>query len=249
MMCPFCRHDETKVVDSRTSQSFSIRRRRECLACERRFTTYERVEESPIKVIKKDGTRVPFDRERIRSGLEKACYKRPISDARIEAIIATVEADAMQEFDREVPSRYIGERVIEALREVDQVAFVRFASVYREFKDVNDFVEELEPMLRVRPGELESRPTTRRSAERRGVELEEAREASRASLAEFKTRAAQKRKVKGNATEVDGPLVPGQSESDAGSQTDHGKGHRTPHRGIPKSERDYDGDKFHSGEW
>lgn len=148
MMCPFCRHDETKVVDSRASQSFSIRRRRECLACCRRFTTYERVEESPIKVIKKDGSRVPFDREKIRFGLEKACYKRPIGEAQIEAIIADVETAVVGEFDSEVPSRYIGERVFEALRDVDQVAFVRFASVYREFKDVNDFVEELEPMLR-----------------------------------------------------------------------------------------------------
>lgn len=147
MMCPFCRHDETKVVDSRGNQD-SIRRRRECLSCARRFTTYERVEESPVKVVKKDGTRVPFDREKIRAGLEKACYKRPISDAQIEEIIAGVERDLQQEFDREVPSRYIGECVFLALREVDQVAFVRFASVYREFKDVNDFVEELEPMLR-----------------------------------------------------------------------------------------------------
>ncbi len=148
MMCPFCRHDETKVVDSRASQDCAIRRRRECLSCGRRFTTYERVEESPVKVVKKDGTRVPFDRERIRAGLEKACYKRPVSDVQIEEIIASVEREVQQEFDREVPSRYIGELVFQALREVDQVAFVRFASVYREFKDVNDFVEELEPMLR-----------------------------------------------------------------------------------------------------
>ncbi len=150
MMCPFCRHGETKVIDSRASQQFVIRRRRECLSadCGRRFTTYEKIEESPLKVIKKDGTRVPFDREKIRIGLEKACYKRPISDSQIEEIICDVEADVYENFDREVPSRHIGEKVINALRAIDQVAFVRFASVYREFKDVNDFVEELEPMLR-----------------------------------------------------------------------------------------------------
>ena len=150
MMCPFCRHGETRVIDSRISQSYVVRRRRECLDpnCERRFTTYEKIEESPLKVIKKDGTRIPFDREKIRRGLDKACYKRPISEDRLEQIVADIEADVYENFDREVPSRYIGEKVIEALRELDQVAFVRFASVYREFKDVNDFVVELQPILR-----------------------------------------------------------------------------------------------------
>ena len=150
MMCPFCRNPETKVIDSRASEEFSIRRRRECLneSCGRRFTTYEKIEEAPLRVIKKDGSRVPFDREKIRNGLEKACYKRPVSDEQVEKIISEVEADVSRNFDREVPSRYIGERVFNILRGVDQVAFVRFASVYREFKDVNDFVEELEPMLR-----------------------------------------------------------------------------------------------------
>ena len=147
-MCPFCRDGETKVIDSRASQQFVIRRRRECLSCGRRFTTYEKIEESPLKVIKKDGTRIPFDREKIRSGLEKACYKRPVSDSQIESIICGVEADLYEEFEREVPWRYIGEKVIDALREIDQVAYVRFASVYREFKDVNDFVEEVEQILK-----------------------------------------------------------------------------------------------------
>jgi transcriptional repressor NrdR len=147
MMCPYCRHDETKVIDSRTSQQFVIRRRRECLKCVRRFTTYEKIEESPLKVIKKDGTRVPFNREKIRVGLEKACYKRPISDGDIEQIICDVEAYVYENYEREVPSREIGEKVFNSLRGIDQVAFVRFASVYREFKDVNDFVEELGPML------------------------------------------------------------------------------------------------------
>ena len=151
MHCPFCRHGESKVVDSRVSQKFSIRRRRECLSCSRRFTTYEKVEDSPLKVIKKDGSRVPFQRDSIRVGLEKACYKRPISDEKIDAIISDVESDIYENFEREVPSRYIGERVFELLRDLDQVAFVRFASVYREFKDVNDFVDELEPMLRDEP--------------------------------------------------------------------------------------------------
>jgi len=150
MLCPLCRQTETKVIDSRSSEEFVIRRRRECLnlKCGRRFTTYEKIEEAPLKVVKKDGSRVPFDREKIRSGLEKACYKRPVSDEQIERIISDVESDIYQNFDREVPSRCIGERVFNMLRDVDQVAFVRFASVYREFKDVNDFVEELEPMLR-----------------------------------------------------------------------------------------------------
>ena len=136
------------MVDSRGSQEFVIRRRRECLDCGRRYTTYEKIEDSPVKVMKKDGSRVPFDREKIRSGLEKACYKRPVSPDEVERIISEVEADVYENFDREVPSRYIGERVFDILRAVDQVAFVRFASVYREFKDVNDFVEELQPMLR-----------------------------------------------------------------------------------------------------
>ncbi|MEW4490037.1 Transcriptional repressor NrdR [Thalassoglobus neptunius] len=146
MRCPFCREGESKVVDSRGSQDFVIRRRRECLACGRRFTTYEKMEESPLKVIKKDGSRVPFDREKIRSGLEKACYKRPVSPDQVEQILDRVEHSVYETFEREVPSRYIGEQVCEALRLVDQVAFVRFASVYRSFQDVNDFVEELQTL-------------------------------------------------------------------------------------------------------
>lgn len=153
MICPFCRQGETKVIDSRASEDFVIRRRRRCLnpACERRFTTYEKIEESPLKVIKKDGARVPFDPQKIRAGLEKACWKRPVTSEQIEAIVAAVESDVYEHFEMEVPSRYIGERIFEALREVDEVAFVRFASVYREFQDLNDFVEELEPILRPSP--------------------------------------------------------------------------------------------------
>ena len=148
MMCPYCQHGETKVVDSRVSHDFVIRRHRSCLECSQRFTTYERIEEMGLKVIKKDGSRVPFDQEKIRSGLEKACYKRPVSESDIDAIIGAVEAQVYGAFEREVPSQHIGELVFNMLRSIDQVAFVRFASVYREFKDVNDFVEELEPMLR-----------------------------------------------------------------------------------------------------
>lgn len=147
MRCPFCQHDETKVIDSRTSQDLSIRRRRQCLSCERRFTTYERVEESPLKVVKKDGSRIPFDRAKIRFGIEKACYKRPVSDQQIDQVVADVEAAVYEDGLREVASRQIGEMVFNALRDLDKVAFVRFASVYREFKDVNDFVDELQPIL------------------------------------------------------------------------------------------------------
>jgi len=139
MMCPFCRTGETKVVDSRGSQELVIRRRRECLECGRRFTTKEKIEESPLKVIKKDGTRVPYERDKIRAGIEKACYKRPVSEEQIDQVVSAIERDIYDSFDGEVPSRYIGEKVFNALREVDQVAFVRFASV--------DFVEELQPML------------------------------------------------------------------------------------------------------
>jgi len=152
--CPFCKHDETKVIDSRNSQDFSIRRRRECLSCERRFTTYEKIEESPIRVIKKDGTRVPFDREKIRRGVEVACYKRPVSPEQIDLLVGDVEAALYEDGEREVPSRRIGELVFSALRDLDKVAFVRFASVYREYQDVHDFVDELQPILDGRRREM-----------------------------------------------------------------------------------------------
>jgi transcriptional repressor NrdR len=148
MQCPFCRRDNDRVIDSRASDDgFAIRRRRECTVCKRRYTTYERVEEPSIKVVKKDGVREPFSREKIKSGLQKACWKRPVGDEQIEAIVATVENDIYANFDNEVSSRHLGDLLMEQLRELDQVAFVRFASVYRQFKDVRDFVEELGPML------------------------------------------------------------------------------------------------------
>lgn len=148
MQCPYCRNDNDRVIDSRASDDgFAIRRRRECSTCHRRYTTYERVEEPAIKVVKKDGVREPFSREKIKTGLQKACWKRPISDEQIESIVATVENDIYANFDTEVDSRHLGDMVMAELSEIDQVAFVRFASVYREFKDVNDFVHELSPML------------------------------------------------------------------------------------------------------
>ncbi|HEX3659539.1 MAG TPA: transcriptional regulator NrdR [Pirellulales bacterium] len=148
MKCPFCRVDNDRVIDSRASEDgFAIRRRRECLDCKRRYTTYERIEEWAIKVVKKDGSRTPFERDKIKRGLEKACWKRPISEEQIEATVSAIESEVYANFDSEVPSQTLGELVMRHLRQLDQVAFVRFASVYREFKDVRDFVEELEPML------------------------------------------------------------------------------------------------------
>lgn len=152
MKCPFCHVDDDRVLDTRASEDgFAIRRRRECNRCKRRYTTYERIERRAIKVVKKDGNRVPFDREKLKAGLEKACWKRPISDAQIEAILTEVENDVEANFDSEVESRYLGELVMKQLRRLDQVAFVRFASVYRQFQDVHDFVDELKPMLTESP--------------------------------------------------------------------------------------------------
>ena len=149
MKCPYCQKDNDRVIDSRASQDgFSIRRRRECNSCQKRYTTYERVEERPMKVVKKDGTRLAFDRNKMKSGIEKACWKRSVRDDQIEAIISQVENDIHEQFESEVESVYIGERIMDRLRQLDQVAYVRFASVYREFKDARDFVEELEPMLK-----------------------------------------------------------------------------------------------------
>jgi transcriptional repressor NrdR len=149
MRCPSCRTDNDRVIDSRASEDgFVIRRRRECLSCKRRFTTYERLEEFEIKVVKKDGIREPFNRDKIRSGLAKACWKRPISDDQIEAIVVAIESEVHASSEPEVPSTVLGELVMQHLRKLDQVAFVRFASVYREFKDVQDFVDELDEMTK-----------------------------------------------------------------------------------------------------
>jgi transcriptional repressor NrdR len=148
MKCPFCREGDFAVVDSRShGGGFPIRRKRICNHCKRRVITVEHVEETPLKVIKKDESREPFDPAKLRRGLEKACYKRPVSTEQIEAIVRQVESDVYAEYFSEVPVAVVGELVMDYLRKLDQVAYVRFASVYREFKDVGDFVEEIQPML------------------------------------------------------------------------------------------------------
>ena len=151
MKCPFCRVDNDRVIDSRACQDgFSIRRRRECLSCKRRYTTYERIEEAAIKVVKKDGSRVPFCREKIRRGLERACWKRPISDKDVERTVGAIENDVFSTFENEIESRRLGEIVMDHLRDLDQVAFVRFASVYRQFEDVDQFMKVLNDLLEQR---------------------------------------------------------------------------------------------------
>ena len=148
MKCPFCSHTEDKVIDSRSSnEDKSIRRRRECLKCKKRFTTYEYVEEAPLLVIKKDGRREAFDRNKVVAGLLKACEKRPVSMQKIEAIVDKVERELQKSFDREVKAHAIGELVMDHLHKLDEVAYVRFASVYRQFKDINQFMKELKDLL------------------------------------------------------------------------------------------------------
>ena len=145
MRCPFCKSDDSKVLDSRESAEGAVtRRRRQCLSCRRRFTTYERVEELMPLVVKKDGRREPFDRKKILEGLKRACQKRPVSAEQIEQIVTAVERRVQELGEKEVPSTVIGETVMERLRALDPVAYVRFASVYRAFKDVGEFMSELE---------------------------------------------------------------------------------------------------------
>jgi transcriptional repressor NrdR len=149
MKCPYCHVDNDRVIDSRASQDgYVIRRRRECLHCHRRYTTYERMEEPTIKIVKKDGSRVPFQRQKIRAGLEKACWKRQISSEQIDAIVSSVEQEILARLDTEVESRELGDMVMQRLRDLDQVAYVRFASVYRDFTDAQDFMREVVPMLK-----------------------------------------------------------------------------------------------------
>jgi transcriptional repressor NrdR len=151
MRCPFCKRDNDRVIDSRASEDgFAIRRRRECLLCNRRYTTYERLESPVVKVVKKDEVREPFQREKLRTGLAKACWKRPISDEQIESLITDLETEVYAHGEPEITSQELGDMLMDRLAKLDQVAYVRFASVYREFKDANDFVEELTPMLRQR---------------------------------------------------------------------------------------------------
>jgi transcriptional repressor NrdR len=148
MKCPHCGYKEDKVVDSRaTQEQFAIRRRRECLKCGKRFTTYEYIEEVSLMVIKKDGRREPFDRKKILAGIIRACEKRPISMEKMEEIATQVERAIQKKTDREAPASKIGELVMEKLKLLDDVAYVRFASVYRQFKDVSQFMSELKEML------------------------------------------------------------------------------------------------------
>ncbi len=148
MKCPFCGHIEDKVIDSRSSsEDKSVRRRRECMKCKRRFTTYEYIEEIPLMVIKKDGRREAFDRNKMISGVLKACEKRPVSLEKVEALVDKVEKDLRESFDKEVRAQEAGELVMENLHQLDEVAYVRFASVYRQFKDINQFMKELKGLL------------------------------------------------------------------------------------------------------
>lgn len=151
MKCPFCAHLEDKVVDSRESREGDvIRRRRECLRCERRFTSYERIDEIPYMVVKKDGRREPFDRDKIMQGVMKACEKRPIPMAKIEALVNAVEKYVQDSKDRERSTDKIGEMIMRRLKELDKVAYVRFASVYLDFKDVTEFMSELRHLVKGR---------------------------------------------------------------------------------------------------
>lgn len=148
MVCPFCGNDNDRVIDSRpTDEGTSIRRRRECTKCLKRYTTYEKVESIPFMVIKKDKNRQPFNREKLLNGIMKACEKRPISVDEIEKMVDEIEAELMNTLQREVTTRDIGELVMAKLKQVDDVAYVRFASVYRQFKDINTFMEELHKLL------------------------------------------------------------------------------------------------------
>ena len=148
MRCPFCGYKEDKVVDSRaTAEESAVRRRRECLKCGKRFTTYEYIEEVSLMVVKKDGSRQPFDRKKILAGIIRACEKRPVSMEKMEEIVTQVERAVQKKSDREVFSSRLGELVMEKLKNLDEVAYVRFASVYRQFKDVGQFMEELKDIL------------------------------------------------------------------------------------------------------
>jgi transcriptional repressor NrdR len=148
MKCPFCEYPDTKVIDSRhTEEGHAIRRRRECDQCNKRFTTYEKIEEMTLMVVKKDGRREPFDRGKVLSGIIKACEKRPVPMAEIERIVNEIERGLNNMMEKEVNSSFVGELIMEKLKDVDEVAYVRFASVYRQFTDVNTFVAEVEKLL------------------------------------------------------------------------------------------------------
>ncbi len=149
MRCPFCKEDDDKVIDSRSSDAGrTIRRRRQCLQCNKRFTTYEKIGESfKLFVVKKDNSRIPYDREKIVIGLQKACYKRPVSAEQIQQITDRIEEDIFRNFDKEAPSTFIGECVMKHLRDVDKVGYIRFASVYRNFKDAGELIDEVSQII------------------------------------------------------------------------------------------------------
>lgn len=154
MKCPFCGSNDNGVVDSReTDDGRAIRRRRNCTGCARRFTTYERLEEAPLSVVKKDGSRVPFDRQKLVAGMTRACEKRPVPSAVIDRLAIEIEKRALELGERELSSRWFGEQVMSCLKDVDEVAYVRFASVYRSFKDVDEFARELEALKPKKPAE------------------------------------------------------------------------------------------------
>lgn len=149
MRCPFCKADDDKVIDSRATEGGQcIRRRRRCLACDRRFTTYERIEDAiKLAVIKRDGSRMPYDRKKMLEGIQQAAFKRPVSSERLDQVVDEVEEWLVSNFEKEVSSQTIGERIASVLRRVDKVAYVRFASVYRQFEDVGDFIEEAQDVI------------------------------------------------------------------------------------------------------
>ncbi|MGL4761477.1 MAG: transcriptional regulator NrdR [Sarcina sp.] len=149
MKCPYCLHDESKVVDSRSADDYaSIRRRRECLKCNKRYTTYEKIEDIPVLVIKKDATRETFSKDKVITGLIKACQKRPVSRKQIEDIAESIEKTISNKMLTEINSDYIGELIMERLKDLDEVSYVRFASVYRQFKDINTFMEEIKSLMK-----------------------------------------------------------------------------------------------------
>ena len=148
MRCPYCAYPESKVIDSRpTDENNSIRRRRECLSCGKRFTTYETVESVPLVVVKKDGSRQSFDRQKLLNGMVRACDKRSVTLQTLEQAVADIEQRLLNSMDREIPTERVGELVMEELKKIDQVAYVRFASVYRQFQDIDSFVAELDKLL------------------------------------------------------------------------------------------------------
>jgi transcriptional repressor NrdR len=160
MRCPFCTHIEDKVVDSRESKDGdSIRRRRECMKCGRRFTSYERIDEIPYMVIKKDGRRETFDRSKIMAGLLRACEKRPISSVQLEAIVDSIEKFVQESSDREIATSELGKLIMSRLKSLDKVAYVRFASVYLEFEDVSEFMNELKVLVRARDKSIKNKKT------------------------------------------------------------------------------------------